>query len=76
MIGIFERVFGCSHKKTTFPITRTGRSATDGPKAAYIVCLECGREFDYDWQAMKIGGTARPPLFTVRSLTAENTATR
>ena len=61
MIGILERVFGCSHKKTTFPISRTRTSAdgADAAKAAYVVCLDCGTEFDYDWQAMKIG---RPAL--------------
>lgn len=60
MIGIIERVFGCSHKKTTFPISRTKTSATatDAARAVYVVCLECGTEFDYDWQAMKIGRPA------------------
>lgn len=56
MIGILEHVFGCSHKKTTFPISRTTKSATvtGAARLAYVVCLDCGREFDYDWQAMKI----------------------
>ena len=56
MIAIFERVFGCSHKRTTFPISRTKRPAATEAQNTYIVCLECGKEFDYDWQAMKIGG--------------------
>ena len=61
MIGILDRVFGCSHKRTTFPISRTRISATgtDSPKLAYVVCLECGAEFDYDWQTMKM---RRPAL--------------
>jgi hypothetical protein len=21
----------------------------------YVVCLDCGKEFDYDWQEMRIG---------------------
>ncbi len=21
----------------------------------YVVCLDCGREFDYDWQEMRVG---------------------
>jgi len=23
--------------------------------ATYVVCLDCGKEFDYDWQEMRIG---------------------
>lgn len=60
MIGILDRVFGCSHKRTTFPIRRAGASETPAgsPKPAYVACLECGAEFDYDWQAMKMGRAA------------------
>ena len=78
MIGIFERVFGCSHKKTTFPISRTKTTAAQrgAPKNAYVVCLECGAEFDYDWQAMKIGRPAAANLLNISSLTPENTPAR
>lgn len=38
-------LFGCSHRRTTFPLTK---------KRTYVVCLECGREFQYDWQKMRI----------------------
>lgn len=64
MIHIFERFFGCSHRKTTFPLSRKRASekVTDSAKAAYVVCLDCGAEFEYDWHAMKIGkpALARP----------------
>jgi hypothetical protein len=59
--SLLENLFGCSHKATTFPLTptrsRAGRSAASigdrhGP---YVVCLDCGREFGYDWHAMRIG---------------------
>jgi hypothetical protein len=33
-------IFGCVHRKTTFPQTRNGR--------CYIVCLECGSELPYE----------------------------
>lgn len=53
-------LFGCSHQRTTFPITRGRKSL--GPHAAaascnrtYVVCLDCGKEFDYDWRAMQVG---------------------
>jgi hypothetical protein len=41
-------LFGCSHKRTTFPITPT-RGGT------YVACLDCGKEFAYDWKTMQIG---------------------
>jgi hypothetical protein len=48
-------LFGCSHKRTTFPITPT-RGGT------YVACLECGKEFAYNWMTMQIGEpvVARP----------------
>jgi len=58
--AMFERVFGCSHRATTFPLTplcSTGRrSATSSGNThrTYIVCLDCGKEFGYDWNAMRI----------------------
>jgi hypothetical protein len=58
--SIFNSLFGCSHERTTFPITPGRRNAGfSAPAAArsntYVVCLECGKEFAYDWQAMRIG---------------------
>ncbi len=78
MFEIFERVFGCSHKRTTFPLSRVRKSsaAREAAKHAYVVCLECGAEFDYDWQAMKIGRPAAAGAFKLSSLTPENTVAR
>ena len=43
-----DRLFGCPHSHTTFPFTpKPGRSP-------YVVCLDCGAEFSYDWASMKI----------------------
>jgi len=46
-------LFGCRHGRTTFPLTRTvgGRPL---PGEMYVTCLECGKEFRYDWDAMRI----------------------
>jgi hypothetical protein len=49
-------LFGCSHRRTTFPLTparKVGKS--NARNATYVVCLDCGKEFDYDWQEMRIG---------------------
>ena len=48
---------GCYHKRYSFPITKR-RGARLSPAASvtgtYVVCLDCGKEFPYDWQEMKI----------------------
>jgi len=53
----FNALFGCTHQRTTFPLT-PGRK-TAAPSAArlgtYVVCLDCGKEFAYDWQSMRVG---------------------
>lgn len=49
--------FGCWHSHYSFPITvRPGarRSTAASVTGTYVVCLDCGREFPYDWQAMKV----------------------
>jgi hypothetical protein len=63
---VLESLFGCSHRTTTFPQTPTrntmGRSAASigNRHSPYVVCLDCGREFGYDWQAMRIGDPISP----------------
>jgi len=59
MTNLFDMLFGCSHKKFSFPITRkrTQRgTAAAAPTGTYVVCLDCGKEFPYDWQQMKVLG--------------------
>jgi len=56
-MGLYELVFGCTHKHCTFPITVRGklrRNEAASVTGTYVVCLECGKEFPYDWQAMKL----------------------
>jgi hypothetical protein len=48
IINVFA---GCSHRKTTFPLT----DSKSARKRTYVVCLDCGKEFDYSWNQMKIG---------------------
>ena len=53
---IIDVLFGCSHKHYSFPITaRPGqrRSPAAAVTGTYVVCLDCGQEFAYDWQEMK-----------------------
>jgi hypothetical protein len=50
-------LFGCRHAHYSFPVSV--RRAMRRPQAAaltgtYVVCLDCGKEFAYDWQEMKV----------------------
>jgi hypothetical protein len=56
-MSLLEMVFGCSHKRCSFPITVRGklrRSPAASITGTYVVCLDCGKEFAYDWQQMKM----------------------
>jgi hypothetical protein len=56
-MSMLERLFGCSHRRCSFPITVRGklrRSPAASVTGTYVVCLDCGQEFPYDWNAMKM----------------------
>lgn len=53
--SLLNSLFGCSHQRTTFPIT-PGRNAA-ARKGTYVVCLDCGKEFAYNWEEMRVGVT-------------------
>jgi len=53
----------CRHNKTTQPFTasetvKTKNSDWDDPvrgaTSHYVVCLDCGRKFAYDWSNMRM----------------------
>ena len=58
--SFLNKMLGCSHHNTTFPLTPARKNgAPQAPGVArngtYIVCLDCGREFDYNWSEMRMG---------------------
>jgi hypothetical protein len=56
--SLVDLLMGCSHQRTTFPLTPTRRSAAPGATrntSTYVVCLDCGKEFDYNWKEMRLG---------------------
>ena len=63
MFGFVTSLFGCAHHRCTFPITanKPGAVTSDGKpsKTTYVVCLDCGKEFPYDWQQMKLVASAK-----------------
>jgi len=72
MIGkLFDAFFGCWHSEYSFPITvRAGQRRNNAAAATgtYVVCLNCGREFAYDWQQMKIVDSSEPVARPMHSL--------
>jgi hypothetical protein len=58
MLGkLLDAIFGCWHGHYSFPITvRKGarRNAAASLTGTYVVCLDCGKEFPYDWHEMKM----------------------
>jgi len=53
MSRIFDVLFGCSHHHYTFPMSRKS-AAPPETTGTYVVCLDCGREFPYDWREMRM----------------------
>jgi hypothetical protein len=56
-MSLFDLVFGCSHKRCSFPMSTRGakrRSPAASLTGTYVVCLDCGKEFPYDWKTMKV----------------------
>jgi hypothetical protein len=58
--SLLNSLFGCSHRRTTFPLTPVRRSASlQAPGFArngtYVTCLDCGKELAYSWEEMRIG---------------------
>ena len=51
---LLDRLFRCSHRHVTFPL-RINR------QPAYVVCLDCGKEFQYDWEKMRQLGPRTKP---------------
>src|SRR5271157_1132624 len=56
LMSVFDMIFGCWHERCSFPITVRGklrRRAAASVTGTYVVCLDCGQEFPYDWNKMK-----------------------
>src|SRR5215470_13019618 len=52
--SLCELFFGCRHRRTSFPQSPPGRSKV-AQEEMYVVCLDCGKQFHYDWERMRIG---------------------
>jgi hypothetical protein len=51
---VLNLLFRCSHRRLTrplAPITKAGQP----PSQSYVVCLDCGKQFEYDLNEMRMG---------------------
>jgi hypothetical protein len=72
--NLVDLLFGCWHKNYSFPLSvqrGARRTAAAGATGTYVVCLDCGKEFAYDWQRMKVVGPEPAPARAVAN-TAES----
>ena len=57
--SVFNLLFGCKHRRTTFPMTPVRKKAAgwrdETLAETYVVCLDCGKQFVYDWENMRLG---------------------
>ena len=52
--NLLNLLFRCPHRRITRPITPVNKAGVrDGD--TYVVCLECGKQFVYDLNEMRIG---------------------
>jgi len=71
-VRMFEKflqvlLLACRHRNTSMPFSDSASTfsrisewePSGGPSGHYVVCLDCGRKFDYDWNKMQVIRTAR-----------------
>jgi hypothetical protein len=51
---VLNLIFRCSHRRLTRPITPATKSG-EPHGDTYVVCLDCGKQFAYDFDVMRIG---------------------
>ncbi len=56
---IANLLFRCPHRRLTRPITPVSKPGVPSGET-YVVCLECGKQFYYDWEKMRLGGPVAP----------------
>jgi hypothetical protein len=74
---VFEVLFGCWHTHYSFPMTvkpGSRRNKAASLTGTYVVCLDCGKEFAYDWQEMKVVSGTSPQTSAIRSLATKEAA--
>src|SRR5260370_247372 len=61
--SLFNTLLLCSHRRISFPLTIRGKphalSSAPYGNQTFVICLDGGKEFSYNWKEMRIE-TAEP----------------
>ncbi|MCL5743569.1 MAG: hypothetical protein M1541_06530 [Acidobacteria bacterium] len=52
--SLFNLIFHCRHRRMSFPFrpaSKTGFAQGE----TYVICLDCAKQFTYDWEHMRVG---------------------
>src|SRR5215469_2210482 len=52
--SILNLMFRCAHRRLTRPLTPVTKAGVPHGET-YVVCLDCGKQFAYDFKEMRIG---------------------
>jgi hypothetical protein len=62
--ALLSALLGCRHRRTSMPFTPhpgTRREPVLGDRKTYVVCLDCGKQFPYNWDEMRRSRTSAEP---------------
>jgi hypothetical protein len=51
---VLNLLFRCPHRRLTRPVTPANKAGVPSGET-YVVCLDCGKQFRYDFSQMRIG---------------------
>jgi len=57
--SVLNLVFRCPHRRLTRPVSPVTKAGQPHSQC-YVVCLDCGKQFEYDLNAMHIGKAIEP----------------
>jgi DNA-directed RNA polymerase subunit RPC12/RpoP len=52
--SVANLLFRCSHRRLTRPVTPVSKRGVPHGQT-YVVCLDCGKQFAYDLEQMRVG---------------------
>ena len=51
---VLNLLFRCSHRRLTRPVAPATKPGQPN-SGSYVVCLDCGKQFEYDLKQMRMG---------------------
>ena len=72
-----DLLFGCTHRNYSFPMSKRPGQRRSGASMAtgtYVVCLDCGKEFAYDWKLMRVIAPNEKPAAALAGTIEQNAA--